>query len=392
LSDRYLFFYTAALIFAGTLFALSLPLYLTQRIGVPHYYFFLRQSVYACVSLFLIWRIARLDPDKWASAIGFGIFFCFFALMFFMPFMPESIVPTINGARRWIRFGSLSVTPVEFFKVGFVYFLAWSLTRKLYRPKTSAEQFTFAKELGAIAPYAAIFLVAIVLIAITQNDFGQVIVIGCTMILMIFFAGSSVKIFTVLAGISLFAGFALILQAPHRIDRMLQWWSSAQDYILSFFPDFIAEALRVDASAVSPAHQVTQAAHAFHHGGLMGTGLGGGVVKLGFLSDAHNDFALAGIAEETGLFGIMLLSLLILLLIYRIFKIANRSDNPVFYLFSIGIGVMIATQFLMNALGATGLLPIKGISAPFLSYGGASLTAFSVAIGMALMISKKARV
>ncbi|MDR0664527.1 MAG: FtsW/RodA/SpoVE family cell cycle protein [Helicobacteraceae bacterium] len=391
MSDRYLFIYTAALIFAGVLFALSLPLYLTQRIGAPHYYFFLRQGLYACVSLFLIWGLARLDPDRWASKIGFGIFFFFFALMFFMPFMPESIVPAINGARRWIRFGSLSVTPVEFFKVGFVYFLAWSLTRKLYRPKTGKEQFTFARELGAIAPYAAIFVVAIVLIAVTQNDLGQVIVIGCTMSLMIFFAGSSVKVFTVLIGSSLFVGFALILQARHRIDRVLQWWSSAQDYILSLFPDFIANALRVDASAVSPASQVIQSAHAIHHGGLMGSGLGAGVVKLGFLSDAHNDFALAGIAEETGLFGITLVSLLILLVIYRIFKIANRSDNPVFYLFSIGIGVMIASQFLMNALGATGLIPIKGISAPFLSYGGASLTAFSVAIGMALMISKKAK-
>jgi cell division protein FtsW len=392
LSDRYLFFYVSALAFAGALFSLSLPLYLTQRIGAPHYYFFIRQTTYVCFSIFLMWGLARLDPDKWVAKIGFGLFFFFFALMFFMPFMPETIVPTINGARRWIRFGSLSVTPVEFFKVGFVFFLAWSLTRKLYRPKTGKEQFTFARELGAIAPYAAIFFVAIILIAVMQNDAGQVIVLGCTMSLMIFFAGSSVKVFTSLILFSLFMGFALILQARHRIDRALQWWSGVQDSILSLLPDFIADALRVDASVVSPAYQVTQAAHAIHHGGLMGAGLGGGVVKLGFLSDAHNDFALAGIAEETGLFGIILVSLLILLVIYRIFKIANRSDNPVFYLFSIGIGVMIASQFLMNALGATGLIPIKGISAPFLSYGGASLVAFSVAIGLALMISKKARI
>jgi cell division protein FtsW len=391
LSDRYLFFYIAALIFAGALFSLSLPLYLTQRIGVAHYYFFVRQGVYACVSLFLIWGLARLDPDRWASKIGFGLFFFFLALMACMPFMPETVVPTINGARRWIRFGSLSITPAEFFKVGFVYFLAWSLTRKLYRPKTIKQQFTFARELGAIAPYMAIFVVAIILIAIMQNDLGQVIVLGCTMSLMIFFAGSSVKVFGFLIGLSFLASFALILQARHRIDRALQWWSGAQDSILSVLPDFIAEALRVDASSISPAYQVTQAARAIHHGGLMGTGLGSGVVKLGFLSDAHNDFALAGIAEETGLFGIALVSLLILLAIYRIFKIANRSDNPIFYLFSIGIGVMIASQFLMNALGATGLIPIKGISAPFLSYGGASLTALSIAVGLVLMISKKAR-
>ncbi|MDR2033172.1 MAG: FtsW/RodA/SpoVE family cell cycle protein [Helicobacteraceae bacterium] len=391
MSDRYLFFYVAALTFAGALFALSLPLYLTQRIGVAHYYFFIRQISYALLSIFLIWFIARLDADRWATKIGFGLFFIFFALMFFMPFMPETLVPTINGARRWIRFGSLSVTPVEFFKVGFIYFLAWSLTRKLYRPKTTKESFTFAQELGALMPYAAIFLVAVILIAVMQNDIGQVVVLGSVMALMIFFAGSSVKVFLFLIGVSFFGGIALILQARHRIERVLQWWSSAQDFILSLFPNFIADVLRIEESSASAAYQVTQSMHAIHHGGLMGVGLGGGVVKLGFLSDAHNDFALAGIAEETGLFGIMLVSILILLAIYRIFKIANRSENPIFYLFSIGVGVMIASQFLMNALGATGIIPIKGIPAPFLSYGGASLVAFSVAIGLVLMISKKAR-
>jgi cell division protein FtsW len=391
LSDRYLFFYVAALTFAGALFSLSLPLYLTQRIGVPHYYFFVRQVAYASFSLFLIWGLARLDPDKWAAKIGFGLFFTFFALTFFMPFMPESIVPTINGARRWIRFGALSLTPVEFFKVGFVFFLAWSLSRRLYRPKTGREQFTFARELGTIMPYAAIFFVAVILIAVMQNDLGQVVILGCTMALMIFFAGSSVKVFLFLIGFSFLSSFALILQARHRIERVMQWWSATQDFVLSLFPDFIAEALRMDATNVNPAYQVTQSLHAIHHGGLMGAGLGGGVVKLGFLSDAHNDFALAAIAEETGLFGIALISTLILLVVYRIFKIANRSENPIFYLFSIGVGVMIASQFLMNALGTTGLIPIKGISAPFVSYGGASLAAFSVAIGLVLMISKKAK-
>lgn len=240
-------------------------------------------------------------------------------------------------------------------------------------------------------PYAAIFLVAVILIAVMQNDIGQVVVLGSVMALMIFFAGSSVKVFLFLIGVSFFGGIALILQARHRIERVLQWWSSAQDFILSLFPNFIADVLRIEESSASAAYQVTQSMHAIHHGGLMGVGLGGGVVKLGFLSDAHNDFALAGIAEETGLFGIMLVSILILLAIYRIFKIANRSENPIFYLFSIGVGVMIASQFLMNALGATGIIPIKGIPAPFLSYGGASLVAFSVAIGLVLMISKKAR-
>ena len=390
MSDRYLFFTVSALIFGGILFALSLPLYLTQRIGVPSYYFFARQTIAACLAFFVMWGLARLDAEIWLKRIGFGLFFIFFLLMFAMPFLPENIVPTINGARRWIRVGTLSIAVVEFFKVGFVYFLAWSLTRKLYLPKTQ-ESFSFTRELGTLMPYALIFIVAVILIAVMQNDLGQVVILGCTMALMIFFAGSSIQIFTFLIGVSLIGGITLIMQAKHRIDRVLQWWSSAQDFVLSFMPNFLADSLRLEEASVSPAYQITQSLYAIHNGGLRGTGLGNGVVKLGFLSDVHNDFVLSGIAEEAGLIGVLLVTILVLLVVHRIFRIANRSDNSVYYLFSIGIGVMIASQFLMNALGTAGLIPLKGITAPFLSYGGASLVSLSTAVGLVLMISRKAK-
>jgi cell division protein FtsW len=392
-SDRYLFLVVSALIFTGLVFALSLPLYLTHSIGTSQFHFLLRQGAAALMAIGFMWLLARADPGRWVGRVGFGLFFLFFGLMFIMPFLPESIVPTINGARRWIRLGGLSLSPVEFFKVGFVYFLAWSLTRKFYRPRTEAgERFTFAREVGLLLPYGLIFLVAVVLIAVMQNDLGQVIVLGATMALMIFLAGSSVKVFFFLIALSTVGAVGLILQSTHRIERVINWWSGVQDFILSLFPGFIANALRIEAAIVDPAYQVNQALHAVHHGGFFGTGLGGGVVKLGFLSDVHNDFVLAGIAEETGLIGITLVSLLVLLMVYRIFRIANRSENPVFYLFSVGIGVMFSVQFLMNALGTTGLIPLKGITAPFLSYGGASLVASGLAIGLVLMISTRARI
>lgn len=392
MSDRYLFFVVCALIFCGILFSFSLPIYFAQSAGYSQFHFFIRQSAAAVLAVLFMWWLARRNPEKWVGRIGFGLFFSFLLLMFIMPFLPESIVPTINGARRWIRIGGLSLSPVEFFKVGFVYFLAWSLTRKLYRPKAvGQERFTFAQELGTLVPYALIFVVAVVLIAVMQNDLGQVIVLGTTMALMIFFAGSSIKVFFFLIGMSLIGGVALILQTQHRIERILQWWGSVQDFVLSLFPGFIADALRINDVIANPAYQVTQSLHAIHHGGLFGTGLGGGIVKLGFLSDVHNDFVLAGIAEETGFFGVLLVSLLLLLAVYRIFRIANRSDNPVFYLFSIGIGTMLAVQFLMNALGTTGLIPLKGITAPFLSYGGISMVASGIAVGLVLMLSRRAK-
>ncbi|MDR3347254.1 MAG: FtsW/RodA/SpoVE family cell cycle protein [Helicobacteraceae bacterium] len=392
MSDRYLFFSVGTLIFGGVVLSLSLPLYLTQILGVSQFHFFIRQFTAAVIAFFLMWYISRLEPQKYLSRIGFGLFFFFFFLMITMPFLPESIVPTINGARRWIRLGLVSLSPVEFFKVGFVFFLAWSLARKLYHPKaTQGIVFTFAKELGMLLPYLLLFVLIVILIGVIQNDLGQVVVIACTMALMIFFAGSSFTVFFSMIVVSFIFSIVLIMQTQHRIERILQWWSGTQDFILSLFPSWLEEALKVDTASANPAYQVTQSLHAIHYGGFFGTGLGAGVVKLGYLSDVHNDFVLSGLAEETGLLGILLVSLLMLLAIYRIFKIANRSDNAVCYLFTIGVGVMLAVQFLMNALGTAGVIPLKGITAPFLSYGGASLSASAMAIALVLMISKRAR-
>lgn len=138
-------------------------------------------------------------------------------------------------------------------------------------------------------------------------------------------------------------------------------------------------------------YQISHSLNAIKHGGMFGEGVGNGLFKLGYLSEVHTDFALAGIAEETGFLGVFLLTAVIILIIYRIFKIASRSNNKVYYLFSLGIGLLITFSFLMNAYGITSITPIKGISVPFISYGGSSILALAVGIGMVLMISKKAK-
>ncbi len=159
--------------------------------------------------------------------------------------------------------------------------------------------------------------------------------------------------------------------------------------VLSLFPDSIAAALRFE-DAPEP-YQISHSLNAIKHGGLFGEGVGNGLFKLGYLSEVHTDFVLAGIAEEVGAIGVTLLSLVILFTVYRIFKIASRSFNKVYYLFSLGIGLLIVFSFLMNAYGITSITPIKGISVPFISYGGSSLLALSLGIGMVLMISKKVK-
>jgi cell division protein FtsW len=139
-------------------------------------------------------------------------------------------------------------------------------------------------------------------------------------------------------------------------------------------------------------YQIGHSLNAINNGGIFGTGLGNGTFKLGFLSEVHTDFILAGIAEEFGFIGVLVVTVMFMWMIKRIFTIANRSRNNIYYLFSVGIALLLSFAFLINAYGISGLTPIKGISVPFLSYGGSTILAASIGIGMVLMVSKKMRV
>jgi cell division protein FtsW len=224
-------------------------------------------------------------------------------------------------------------------------------------------------------------------IAFVQNDLGQVVVLGFTLLSMLMFAGSSFGFFfSLLLGV---LGFFLffILTAEHRIIRIKSWWALAQNSILELLPVSLAERLRVPVE-IEP-YQIGHSLNAIHNGGFLGTGIGNGTFKLGFLTEVHTDFVLSGLAEEVGFIGVVAIVVIVLWILQRLFKIANRSDNSVIYLFSLGIGLLLSSTFLVNAYGISGLTPIKGISVPFLSYGGSTMLASSIAIGMVLMASTK---
>ena len=159
--------------------------------------------------------------------------------------------------------------------------------------------------------------------------------------------------------------------------------------MLSLLPDTLAETLRVK-DAVEP-YQISNSFYAIKNGGFLGEGLGNGTIKLGFLTEVHTDFVLAGIAEEIGIVGLTIVIGLFFFMVFRIFKIANRLENKIESLFVLGVGLLITLAFFINAYGITGITPIKGIAVPLLSYGGSSLLAHSIAIGMVLMLSKKVR-
>jgi cell division protein FtsW len=387
--DKPLFYLSVALMSISIIFVFSMSLYIGTHYnssvdsGFGEYNFLIKQMVAIFIGIALMWSISLLDPDYFFKPLGFGLFFLFMLLTIIMNFFSSEIVSEINGAKRWIRlpFG-FSIAPVEFFKVGFIFFLAWSFSRKI-----DISHKSFSEDISRFLPYVVFFALIVYLVAFLQHDFGQIFLLGFVLLIMASMAGVSSRVF--LLGIfSATVVFSyIILSDPRRIERIQGWLYDFQNLFASIFPHTLTKS----SSYVSTTTQVSASHDAIINGGFWGTGIGNGIIKLGFLPEIHTDFILSGIAEETGVFGLSGIIVIYFIIIFRILRVANRSQTRMYSLFAFGIALMISFSLFINAFGITGLIPIKGIAVPLLSYGGSSILATSIALGMVLMISKRMR-
>ncbi len=384
-ADYSLFILVSILVIMSMIFSYSLTVYTVEFFGYERYHFFLRQFFVGVLSIGIMWYLSKKDPAKILGKIGMFCFVFFFALMVVMPVLPGFLVTESGGANRWIRLPGFSLSPVEFFKIGFVYFISWSFNRKvLNQPKKGLIGDTIL-----LAPYFLFFMIVVFIIAFLQKDLGQVVLLGAILVVLIIFANRSFKIFLALGGLAVIGVVGLIIAAPHRIKRIHSWWSMVQDGILSVLPSTFETYLRID--DLPEPYQVSYSLKAINNGGFFGQGIGLGDIKLGFLSEVHTDFVLAGITEELGLFGLGFICFVILMIIWRIFKISRRVENNIYHLFTVSVALMIIVAFVINSYGISGMIPIKGIAVPFLSYGGSSMLAMSIAIGLVLSISRTIR-
>ncbi|MDY3204904.1 MAG: FtsW/RodA/SpoVE family cell cycle protein [Arcobacter sp.] len=382
-ADYTLFILVSLLIIISIIFSYSLTIYTVEFFGYDEFHFFIRQGLVGIVSILVMWTLSLADPDKIVEKVGMNLFIIFFLLMIAMPFLPGSLVTASGGANRWIRLPGFSLSPVEFFKIGFIYFLSWSFHRKvIFQPK----KIGLKEEVLLLAPYFLTFFVVVFVIAFLQKDLGQVVLLGLILVALLIFANRSFKIFLALGAIALVGLVGLIIAAPHRIKRIHSWWAMVQDGILSVLPSWAEPYLRID--ELPEPYQVSHSLNAIHNGGFFGQGIALGDIKVGFLSEVHTDFVLAGITEEVGLFGLMAITSILFVIIWRIFRISRRVENPIYHLFTLGIALMIIIAFLINSYGISGMIPIKGIAVPFLSYGGSSMLAMAISIGLVLSISR----
>lgn len=381
--DFLLFILVSILILFSIVFSYSLSVYTVVYYDYNEFHFFIRQLLFGILSIFIMILLSNIQAAKIVGNLGIFLFIFFLFIMLIMPFLPSSLVTQSGGATRWIRLGILSLSPIEFFKLGFIYFLSWSFYRRVIdKPK----KMLWKDEMLLILPYFVTFLLIVFIVAFMQKDFGQVVLMGLVLLILLIFANRSIKFFFSLIAISLFGFFILIISVPHRVQRIQSWWSMVQDSILSFMPDILANKLRVD--TFPEPYQVSHSLNAIYNGSIFGEGIGEGFIKMGFLSDIHTDFILSGIIEELGFLGFLFIIIIFFMIVWRIFSISARIKDPIYHLFTLGIGLMFIISFIINSYGITGIMPIKGIAVPFLSYGGSALISSCIAIGLVLSISK----
>ena len=317
-ADKKLFYLSSILITIGIVFSYSLSAFTVLYLGYDDFHFFIRQLAFGISGILIMFFISQINPDTALfHKLMIALLLISFIAIIILPFLPANLATASGGAKRWIRLGPISISPVEFFKIGLIYFLAWSYTRRIDDSKKAIKS-----EILILLPYMIVAIIVIGYIYITQNDLGQSVISFFIILALAFFAGASKKLFAFGLVIATMIGFLVIFSSQRRIERISNWWGNIQDAFLPFFPDWLVQIVKV--SSNSEPYQISHSLNAIAHGGFFGEGLGLGIFKLGFLSEVHTDFVLAGITEEIGLVGLAVICILYLLMILRIFKIAGR--------------------------------------------------------------------
>lgn len=274
------------------------------------------------------------------------------------------LFPKVNNAHRWIRLFGQQFQPSELFKPLVVMVVSWWMVR--HREAWGQRQ-------DAIPKLVTLFGILVVPLGLIMKepDFGTSFLIMAVAMLLIFLGGAPKWTFAVAMPVLLLVGAVFIRTSPYRMAR-----------VTSF--------LNPDADPLGKGHQALQSLVAVGNGGLAGVGLGAGHQKLFFLPEAHTDFIYAVIAEETGLVGTVTVLVLFLGILWRGYRISRTVRDGFLKLCAMGFTMLLVVQAMMNISVVLSLAPNKGIPLPFISYGGTSLIASLMTLGLLLSISKEA--
>ncbi len=334
--------YSASAVFAG------------KTLGDPTF-FLRRQLVALAIGLLGMAAMVRLGHERLRQLGPMALLVAMVALIaIFVPGLGHAA----GGARRWVHLGPVNFQPSELAKPALILYLAWSLSRKQDR-MTDFKAGFLGPVLIAGIPIGLILL---------QPDFGTAVSLALVVCVMLFVAGARVSYLMGAGLLALPVVYHLVASTPYRMRRIMAFldpWSTRHD----------------------AGYQVAESLISIGSGGLAGVGLGDGRQKLFFLPEAHTDFIYSIIGEELGLIGTVLIIVLFALLVWRGLKAAYAAEDAFGAYLALGLTAILGLQASLNMAVAMGLLPTKGLTLPFISYGGTSLVLSLVAAGILLAVS-----
>jgi cell division protein FtsW len=334
-------------------------IFASERTG-DGYYFIKRQFIFFIFGLMAL-RIGIEIPIEWIKKNIIPI--TVFSLGLLVIVLIPGVGARVGGAQRWLRLGLFNVQPGEIAKFGMILFSSYQLSRPELNLLNPKQGLTYP----LIAPAIAVLLLLL------QPDFGTCVMILLSVGVLMFMGGVTKKYLFGLSLLGFISGLILVLSTSYRRARLMTFLDPWRD-------------------PTGKGFQVLQSMLGVYQGGIFGTGLGNSKEKLFYLPEAHNDFIFAVIGEELGLMGVMLVVCCYLFFIYRGLKVAQvryRDYQDVFgSLVAAGITLSLGLQAFINISVVLGLVPTKGLTLPFISYGGSALFINLFEIGILLSLSK----
>jgi cell division protein FtsW len=346
--DKINFLIIFGIIIFGLVITISSSPAIAKRIDVEKLFFVKKQLFFAMIGLIFLISISFLNESKIKVFCITGLIISIVLLLMVLVFGSEA-----KGAKRWLSFFGFTVQPSEFAKTFFVVTNAYILHRL-----SSAEWFV------KYSVSTILFLIIISLL-ILQPDFGMTLIFSTLWFVQLFAYGLPAFLISIISVVGIFGAIIAYITFPHVEDRINRF---------------------LDADGKN--YQVERSLDAFVNGSFFGTGTGNGVVKK-FIPDAHTDFVFAVIGEEYGIFACCLLIGIFICLITRIVVRAIEEDDLFTYLSLIGLIMQFSMQVIINIGVSLKLLPTKGMTLPFISYGGSSMIAMTICFGLILALTKR---
>jgi cell division protein FtsW len=358
--DWWLLAITLVLVTMGLMMVFSASGIYAERVQADTYYFFKRQMLYALVGCIVLAVAAGMPRALLNSAHYPLLFLCLALLALCLGGGPPAV--KVNGASRWLGFGSVRLQPMEFTKIALVLYLAYFMSAKQAIIKT------FSK--GVIPPFVITGLLCLLLLK--QPDFGGAALMTLILFFMCYVGGTRQIYLFISAAIACGGGWLLMVAEPYRFRRFI-----------AFLDPFAAPG--------AEGYHLVQSFYAFGSGGLTGQGLGASKQKLFYLPESHTDFIMAVLGEETGFIGISLFFILIGCFYWRGMLIALKQQYLRERLTALGILLILAISCLLNMAVVMGVVPPKGVPMPFISYGGSSMVASLLCVGLLLNLSRSGK-